>query len=463
MMLDAWRKDTVKKMKDHPLPGLIIKIKQDNQVILEESLGYRNEKEQLPMTSKTVCGIASMTKSFTTLAVMLLQERGDLEVDDLVCTYLPELDIAQRYPITLHHLMSHTSGLPPLVTHLGARKRSFIADPSTRDYQGLDFLSEDIPFIDTMEEYMAHMNESSIELIGKPGERFSYSNDGFALLGEVIRRVTDLTYEEVVQQLILTPLEMKDTSFFIEDYSEKMNDVTMLYATRKTDHAKEAYEAPLWWDSPTMRAGGYLKSTADDILRYLSFYLQKGWVGNRQVAKEETIKEMMKPVIEISPGQYYGYGLMITPDYYGEPLIEHGGGQKGVSSLMVMLPERNLAAVTLTNSAGFPTTAVTKGAIQSVIRHAFHQPSYSVIEKESILPLSSYEGSYHSKEGMSTSFLVKNKQLYLCENEVEQRLKSIGQHQFSFESGNQVTTFKFYVEHEEVIAVHYHLRFMHKK
>src|SRR5699024_6426158 len=123
------------------------------------------------------------------------------------------------------------------------------------------------------------------------------------------------------------------------------------------------YEAPVWWDAPAMRAAGYLKSTAHDMLRYTEIFRNAGVVDDVRILSEESVKQMTYPYIETDPGKYYGYGLMITPDYYGNTLIEHGGNLKAIASLMTIIPELGVTGIVLTNLAGVPATTLLMGAL----------------------------------------------------------------------------------------------------
>src|SRR5690625_2957109 len=127
------------------IPGVSLALNEDGTRIYEQGFGYRHVENQLPVTPDTVFGIASMSKSFTCVAIMQLQEAGKLTVHDPVIKHLPNFRLP--YPsyaeqITIHHLMTHTSGIPPLKTHVFARKRSIDQDPAAKDY-GLNLVDNE--------------------------------------------------------------------------------------------------------------------------------------------------------------------------------------------------------------------------------------------------------------------------------------------------------------------------------
>src|SRR5699024_1662588 len=126
----------------------------DGKRVYDKGFGYRDVEQQLQVTEDTVFGIASMTKSFACVAIMQLQEAGKLSVHGPVKTYLPNFRVPHPTytdQITIHHLMTHTSGLPPFKTHVFARKRSIDADPSAKDV-GLTVTDNEGDPIDTFDE-----------------------------------------------------------------------------------------------------------------------------------------------------------------------------------------------------------------------------------------------------------------------------------------------------------------------
>ena len=144
--------------------------------------------------------------------------------------------------------------------------------------------------------------------------------------------------------------------------------MTRLYAAKTTEEGVTVYPTEIWWDAPAMRAAGYLKSTINDILRYLEIFRNEGMVDGVRILSKESVDQMIYPHFEYNNGIYYGYGLRITPDYYGETLIEHGGGLKGVSSLMFILPEKGLTGVALSSLASVPSGRLLMGALNVLRR-----------------------------------------------------------------------------------------------
>src|SRR5699024_9608606 len=316
----------------HQIPGLSIAINKNGNHFYEKGFGFRDAGHEHEMTSDTVCGIASITKSFTCVAIMKLQEEQKLTVNDPIIKHLPEFKTPNEHTtkeITIHHLMTHTAGLPPLPTGLLTMKESLEKDPSTKDYPGLDLLSAQGKGISTYEQLIEHMSTEEYKLLGKPGENFSYSNDSYTLLGAIIERVSGENFYDFLNKHIFEPARMTNTVLTVEQLNH-LEQVTTLFATNRNG---EVYPAPQWWESSVHGAGG-LKSTTSDLLRYAQIFMNDGKINDMPILTKESVKAIIYPHVKVEPGTYYGYGFMIMPDFHGKTLIEHGGSSKGVASLL---------------------------------------------------------------------------------------------------------------------------------
>ncbi|WP_096190365.1 serine hydrolase [Evansella halocellulosilytica] len=447
----------------HQIPGVAIGFSRNGSIIYEKGFGYRDIDNKLPVTMDTVFGIASVTKSFTCVAIMQLQEDGKINVHDPVVKYLPEFSTPSKLTkmMTIHHFMTHTSGIPPLPSLVYANKRSLDKDPSVKDYPGLKIKNPDREPIDTYEQLMAFISELDFELLGYPGSEFSYSNDCYALLGAIVERVTGMSFETYVKEYILDPLGMTHSCSLVTEL-DHYHDVTSLYAARKSADGKEIYEAPVWWDSPAMRPAGYLKSTVNDMLKYAEIFKNNGKVGEKQILSSESVQAMITPHIEVVPGKYYGYGFMITPDFHGATLVEHGGNLKAIASQLCIIPERGLSGMILTNLAGVPATTIMNAAINQIEDRApnaepghLHYKKYSMSNEK----LAEYAGKYTSNEGMNLTIQVKNGNLDCTAREVSFYLHGVGEDLFLANVNDQKEVVRFIRdENGEVERVAYHYR-----
>lgn len=439
--LNKFKPEAQAVIDQHQIPGVSFGVQKDGEHIICSNFGYRHVEDHCETTQDTVFGIASMTKSFTCVAIMQLQEAGKLAVHDEVIKYLPEFKTpcdSHAAKVTIHHLMTHTSGLPPLPTNLYTRKRSLEKDPSVKDYPSLDLTRASGDPIDTVEELMDFIGKLDFKLLGDPGTEFSYSNDGYALLGAIISRVSGQTYEQYVTDHILKPAGMTHSSFFIDDFKDYEN-VTTLYAKR----SGEVYAAPIWWDAPASRAAGALKSTVNDILKYTEIYRNGGVVHGKQILTSESVQQMIYPHVQFEPDKFYGYGLRITPDYYGSTLIEHGGGSKGVSSFMSIIPEKNITGVVLTNLAGVPAHEILLGALNVLQGKTFaNRHSTPVTINVRVEDLHEFTGTYTSEEGMKLTFTIKEDKLMFDNGVTEQALQAISEQMFLDEGGSFIKFIK---------------------
>ncbi len=404
--LSDFEEEAKSLVEKYVIPGTSVALAQDGEVVYGKGLGFRNIEEALPINEDTVFGIGSITKSFTCVAIMQLHEQKKLSVHDPVTKYLPEFTLKDDRTVnemTIHHFMTHSAGLPPLSTLYYALRRSREMDPSVKDQKTLQVDEVDLGYVDTYEQLMSFIGELDIELLGKPGDHFSYSNDCYALLGVIVERVSNKTYEQYVYDHILKPCGMERSYFTIEEYGDEKN-IAMSYALDVIEGNKSVYQAPIWWDAPAMRAAGFLKSTAADMLKYAEIFRNRGVVNDKRILSEESVNLMTSHHIEVEPGKYYGYGFMISPDYFGTKLVQHGGNLKAIAAQLSVLPEVGLTGVTLTNLAGVPASRIMELAINDYQGREANV-SHADLE-EVILPIEIFEefaGEYVSNEGMKVS------------------------------------------------------------
>jgi CubicO group peptidase (beta-lactamase class C family) len=441
-------------VEENHIPGVGVGINENGERLYEKGFGHRDVENGLEITPDTIFGIASMTKSFTCVAIMQLQEAGKLSVQDKILKYLPEFrtaDMVQTKNITIHHLMTHTAGIPPISTHVFARKRSIDQDPSAKDYLDLDLVNNTGQAIDTYDEMFDFIAALNYQPLADPGTSFSYSNDSYGLLGVIISRVSGQAYEDYVTDHILKPAKLERTFFDLEKL-ESFKDVTRLYAAKTTEEGVSVYPTEIWWDAPAMRAAGYLKSTINDILRFLEIFRNDGMVDGVRILSQESVDQMLYPHFEYNTGIYYGYGLRITPDYYGDTLIEHGGGLKGVSSLMFILPEKGLTGVALSSLASVPSGKLLMGALnvlggrEADATHV-HFETKPIDAKE----LNKFVGSYKSGEGMNVQIDVKNGQLTHFTGGAHNPLRHVGHNTFVGIEKNKQDTIRFMSNEEGVV------------
>ena len=375
-----------KSVRRHRIPGVAFLLARNGRRLMAKGYGYRDVDARLPVSSRTMFGIASVTKSFTALAIHRLAEDRRLRLNDPVVRHLPEFgtpDPRWTRRIRLHHFLSHSSGLPPLpslyYTSGRSLARSPVNDPRRSRRVGIDPAH---PPIDTYEQLMEFLRTMRYRLLGPPGKYFSYSNEGFGLLGAVIERASGRRYERFLEEEILRPAGMESTTFDT-GVMFREPEVTTLYEPPLPPRKRGWVASQDWWEDTCMRAAGALRTNLDDLERYLEIFRTGGHVGRTRIARAESIRAMTRPRILVYPGIFYGHGLFIQPDFPGGPLVSHSGGLKGVSSLVAVLPRRGITSASLMNLGGVQEFGI---AVQAGLNLLVGRPLSAPLHDVSSMP-----------------------------------------------------------------------------
>jgi CubicO group peptidase (beta-lactamase class C family) len=283
------------------------------QPLVAKGYGYANREWQIPNTPQTKFRIGSITKQFTSMLIMQLRERGKIQLEASVCTYVRPCPEAWK-PVTIHHLLTHTSGIPTYTGIASWRATNMV--PKTVDQMVAIF--RDLP------------------LAWVPGERYAYNNSGYFLLGVVIERVTGRKYEEVLQEQILTPLGLEDTGY---DWSKTI--LPRRAAGYSGRGAAMTNAAALDMQQPY--AAGSLYSTVEDLLKW-----------DQALYTEQLLPAAAKKIMWTPSLQNYAYGWTVAPPaaglFGGHERHAHSGGINGFSSVIVRLPGPNVTIIVLANN-----------------------------------------------------------------------------------------------------------------
>lgn len=448
----------------YTIPGVSVAVAKEGEVVYHHGFGYRDAERELPLTLDTVLGIGSITKSFTCVAIMQLHEQGRLNVHDPAVKYLPEFrtnNPAYTDKITLHHFMTHTSGLAPLPILHRALYNSLKDDPAARER--LEKRQEPVVPVETYAELMEAIAESDVPMLGAPGTHFSYSNDGYALLGAIIERVSGQDYVTYMEDHILKPAGMTRSTFRLEDLA-RWEDVTQLYAVRLNGEEGEVFPAPGWWQAPAQLAAGFLRCSTRDLLRYAEIYRTGGLVGRERLLSEESVKLMTRPYVQAAPGTWYGYGLMLTPEYGSVSLVEHGGALKGIAAWFSVVPQQGLTGVCLTNLAGGPSSQLLLGALNAAMGLPVDQTRVA-FEEQAVAPeaLEAYVGTYRSGEDEELKWAVQDGKLVVEYQGGKWPARCVGEHTFAIKVKELDGAARFlFDEAGQVYAVAYHYRIIRK-
>jgi CubicO group peptidase (beta-lactamase class C family) len=319
-------------MRDH-VPGLSLAIVKDGKVIYARGFGARRLKDNAPATPDTLYGVGSCTKSFTALAIMQLVQQGKLNLKDPVKKHLSEFKLGkEENPITVHHLLTHSSGIPDL----GGAEIEILR------LVGVD--EKWVPF-SSFQDLMLHINGAKDEVAAEPGRRFFYLNEGYELLGMIVERVSQMHYEHYVRDKILKPLKMNRSTFLREEF-EKDQDVMTPYFTEKKDGVFMATPTvhPL---SRLSYADGGLVSSVMELANYLIANMNHGVFGDVKLLDTLLMEEMHKPHVQANFAAlfgkaWYGYGWHMEDAFFGHMLIGHSGSTGASSANLSFLPDVNI-------------------------------------------------------------------------------------------------------------------------
>ncbi len=285
------------------------------EVILNKGYGLADREAQIPVTSDTKFRIGSLTKAFTAMAIMQLQEQGKLSVHDPICDYLQNCP-GSWAPVTIHHLLTHTSGIPGTLELPDSLTDVATPDPSERANIAFESRSRTLNF--------------------EPGSAWSYSNAGYNVLGLIIEQVSGASYEVFLQEHTFDPLALTGTGY--DDSSEP-------FAVGYVSQFTPAPEI----DLGEVFAAGALHSTVEDLQRWASALQTAGLVS------EGTMQEIFaKQAFVNEDAGDYGYGWFIG-SLNGVPIVEHGGLVEGYASELMMFPEDDLTIIVLSNLQSAPT------------------------------------------------------------------------------------------------------------
>lgn len=284
--------------------GAIV-VEEGGRVVLRKGYGLADRAERLPYTPATVQDMGSITKPITAAAILLLEERGALSVHDPITRFFEGVP-ADKREITLHHLLTHTSGF---TTDLGSD-----ADPITANALLVMALASPLEF--------------------EPGARWDYSNAGYSLLGMVIERVSGRGYEEFVRQELLLPLGMRSTGYVQVNWPS----AALAYGYVRGNLYGRTPEQGWRADGPGwhLRANGGLQSTVGDMHRWLTMLRGQGPLSAAQVERWTT------GYADGGGGRSYGYGWEVTELPEVGRLIAHNGGNPAFGADFVWLPDREI-------------------------------------------------------------------------------------------------------------------------
>ncbi len=326
----------------------------DGRVVFKAGYGLADAEKKIPSTPATKYLIASITKTFTAAAVLLLEEEGLLKLSDPIAKYLEDYPPETAAKVTIHHLLSHTSGIPEAA-----------ADPRSLG---------DLTKPRTPEELIALFKDKPLEF--EPGAGCRYSNSGYVVLGKIIECASGRSYYDYVREKIFLPLGMKDSGVGGAD-----RDVAELAVGYIEGRDGRLVKAPIIHPSLGYSAGAFY-STVEDLLKWDQA------LDSAKLLSQGSLKKMFTPFQD-----HYGYGWLIM-NAWGRVSIGHGGGAPGFSSWIERWPGERTFVVVLSNNGRTPTGEVGRSLAAILFDREYQFPESQEIIRLNPEVLDEYVGTY---------------------------------------------------------------------
>lgn len=338
-----------------------ILVARDGKVLVSKGYGMADVEHDVPNTPETKFRLGSLTKQFTAAAVLLLQERGQLSVQDSVCKYVAPCPEAWQ-PVTIHHLLSHTGGVPNL-TNLSAfpdylrTKR----DPTT------------------VEALIGRFRDRPLDF--KPGEKWNYSNSGYILLGHVVEKVSGKSYEGFLRENIFEPLKMTSTGY------DRADDIIKRRARGYEAGPDDRVVNTSYIDMSIPFAAGGLYSTVGDL------YLWDQALYTEKLLKKSSLDAMFTAV-----KNDYGYGFGVTK-LFDRRLNAHSGGIEGFTTTINRFPDDRVTVIVLSNYGPARAGRIARDLSAIAFGEKYELPVERVVVKVDPKIYDAYVGEYELEPG----------------------------------------------------------------
>lgn len=324
-LIDAWLEATHAYGQ---LPSLVASVVKGDAIVFSRGYGHADGQGKVPATLETIYSVCSISKLFTSIAVMQLQEGGRVRLDDEIATHLPEFRLGQpdesSGPPTIRSVLMHASGLP----------REAVGDYWT----GPDFR------FPPREEMLSAL--SGHDMFERSLARFQYSNLGIALLGEIVARVSGEPFDRYVQSRILDPLRMASTSPRVPDELRGTR-LAVGHGARKRDGTREPVGA---FDARGLQAAAGFSSTVGDLSSFVLWQLRVLRTGKAEILRPASLREMQR-IQWTDPDGKATWGLGFLAFRSGsDVVVGHGGSCPGYRAVVAVVPAKEIGVVVAMNA-----------------------------------------------------------------------------------------------------------------
>lgn len=389
-----------RQIAEKELPALSIALVDDQTTVWAAGFGYARPEQKITASDSTIYRVGSVSKLFTDIAIMQLVERGLVDLDSSITTYLPEFQPQNPFgkPITLRQLMSHRSGLvrePPIGNYFDA------GGPS-------------------LEATVRSLNRTV--LVYPPGTRTKYSNAGIAVVGYLLEHLQGRPFAAYMRDAVLKPMGLLDSDF---ELSARIR--SRLATARMWSYDGREFPAPTF--ELGMAPAGNMYAPVTDLAKFLKVLFAGGVAPGGRVLHKETLESMWQPQFA-STGSRSGYGIgFAISELAGLRRIGHGGAIYGFATQLDALPEAKLgvAAVTSMDVANDVVKRITTYALQLLLGYRNGEP---LPEIQSTAPVSpelarKLNGRWRSREGEPIEFVERDGLLFLWRAGLRLQVRSL--------------------------------------
>ena len=322
-------------------------VSEQGKVIYKKGFGMANMEWDIPNEPNTKHRLGSITKQFTAMLILQLVAEGKLDLQAPISSYLPDYPKASGDIITIHHLLTHTSGIPNYTAF-----PKFMEDESRNPYSPEDFVKK--------------FDEKALDFT--PGEKFSYSNSGYFLLGVIAEKLSGKSYEQLLHEKIFTPLKMNDTGY--DNHDDILKNRATGYEKQGKDYVNSQYI-----DMTIPYAAGSMYSTVEDL------YIWDQALYTTTLLPKKYMTLYFKPYIPAFGSAQYAYGWGVGYEKIGSSTdsiytIGHGGGINGFNTNISRATSTKSMIVLLNNTGGAPLNEMTRA-----IRGIMHSKAYDMPKK----------------------------------------------------------------------------------
>lgn len=325
----------------HEFAGLAVGVILDKQLVYAKGFGVQNIETQAPLTPSSLFSIASISKTFVATAIMQLVEQGKLTLDTPLTACLPyfHIDDPRHTQITISQMLSHISGMPDI--------EDYMWEPPVYDDGALV-------------RYVRNLHNVTLEF--PPGEKFVYSNTAYDMLGLVIAEISGQLFEEYIEQHILLPLGMQNSTFLYKKASPNL--ISSPYLSLPKLEA-----APLYPYSRDHAPCGSLHTGVLELSHWAIANLNKGQFDGTQIISPDSHDLLWQPRLisdDKNPDELVGLCWFISK-YKGEKTVGHTGSDIGFRTNLALLPDKSAGVIVLSNTYPAPTDKITNALLDIIL------------------------------------------------------------------------------------------------